>query len=361
MEKLAAAMFCAAALDHISGNHLKLGHSFLEGLSTIPQLLILMTGFMVLAPWIGNIAAPALSPFFSALGCDPSLPAGIVLGCDAGGAVLAEQLAVLPEAGLYNGMVLGTYLGCAVTCTIPLSLVNTQGHKRRAAVSGLLVAFAALPLSCVVTGLLCGFELQMILRNTWPVFIVSLTLLVLFRIYGEGITAVFRCLAFAVRGAALTGFVLAVIQETFGLAILPGLTSLDDVFPVICRIGTFLAGILPFLHIIQRMLDRPMSYIGKKLELSQPEVMGFILSLANSIPVLTTLEQMSPKGIMLNTAFLTIASFAVGDHLAFSLQFSPEIAIPLMTGKILCGGATLALAILTIPVFLPEEGTSVTS
>lgn len=354
MEKIAAAMFFIGALDYISGNRLKLGFSFREGLSTIPQLLILMTGFMALAPWIGGTVAPILSPFFTALGCDPSLLAGILLGCDAGGAVLAKQLAVRLDAGLYNGMVLGTYLGCAVTCSIPLALVNTQGVNRKAAVSGLLAAFVLLPFSCVFTGLLCGFSIGMMLANTWPVLVVSLTLFILFRIRGNEITALLGGLAFGMRGAALIGFSLALIQETFGWTILPGMTPLDDVFPIICHIGTFLAGILPFLGVIQRMLCRPMMSAGRRLGLSQEEMMGPILSLANSIPVLTTLDQMSPKGIMLNTAFLTIASFAVGDHLAFALQFSPEIAIPLMAGKIVCGGAALVLAFLTMPVFLPE-------
>lgn len=354
MEKIAVVMFCVGALDYISGDHLKLGGAFWEGLSTIPQLLILMTGFMVLAPWIGNTAAPVISPFFIALGCDPSLIAGIVLGCDGGGAVLAEQLALQPEAGLYNGMVVGSYLGCAVTCSIPLALVNTRGEHRRAAVSGLLAAFAAMPLSCVVTGMLCGFQLKMMLENTWPVLIISLVLLILFRARGEEMIAVFSGLAFVVRAVALTGFALAMLQELSGWTILPGITPLDSVFPIICRIGTFLAGVLPFLNMVRRMIGRPIASAGRRLRLNQEEVMGLILSLTNSIPVLTTLDRMTPRGVMLNTAFLTIASFALGDHLAFALQFSPEIAMPFMAGKIICGGATLALAVLAMPFFLPE-------
>lgn len=361
MEKIAVIMFCVGALDYIAGNHLNLGSAFWEGLSTIPQLLILMTGFMALAPWIGNTAAPVLSPFFTALGCDPSLIAGIVLGCDGGGAVLAERLAIRPEAGLYNGMVLGSYLGCAVTCSIPLALVNTRGNHRKAVVSGLLAAFATMPLSCAVTGTLCGFQIRMILANTWPVLIISLILLALFRIRGEEMIAVFSGLAFMVRAVALTGFTLSMIQEVFGWEILPGITSLDSVFPTICRIGTFLAGILPFLNVIQRIIDRPIESAGRKLGLNQEEIMGLILSLTNSIPVLTTLDNMTSRGIMLNTAFLTIASFALGDHLAFALQFSPEIAMPLVVGKIISGVATLALAILAMPFFLPEAGKQVSS
>lgn len=355
MGKIAAVMFCVGALDYALGNRLKLGDIFFEGISTIPPLLMLMTGFMALAPWIGSTAAPILTPFFTALGCDPSLIAGIFLGCDAGGAVLAEQLAVQPAAGLYNGMVLGAYLGCATTCSIPLALSNTRGDTQKAAVSGLLAAFVLLPPACIFTGLLCGFPIKVLAANTWPVLVASLVLMLLFLTCRKVAMAVFCGMALLVRGAALTGFSISVIQETFGWVILPGLMPLDQIFPVICRIGVFLAGILPLLAWIRGIVGGPIASAGQKLGLNQEEIMGFVLSLANSIPVLTSLGKMSPRGVMLNTAFLTVASFALGDHLAFSLQFSPEIALPLMLGKLISGGVVLAMAVLALPILLPEE------
>lgn len=346
MERFAALIFVIGAVDHLTGDRLKLGPEFRAAFSAIPELLLLMTGFMTLAPWIGDVIGPALSPFFVALGCDPSLLAGMILSSDGGAAVLAEQLALSPEAGLYNGMVVGSFLGCTVVCAIPLSLSSTHGESRKAAVDGLLIAFVILPLACVFTGLLCGFSLTLILSNTWPVLLMSLLLLLLFRFCGDKIVSLFAGISFAVRAIALAGFSLSVLQEAFGVTLLPGMAPLNEVFPVICRIGVFLAGILPFIALVRRVISVPLALAGKWLDIEPEAVMSLVLSAANSIPVLTTLEKLSLRGITLNTAFLTLASFAIGDHLAFALQYAPQTAVPLMLGKLLSGLAALGIAVL---------------
>ena len=52
MNFLAGIFFCFGALDYFCGNRFGIGESFLEGLKSITDLLLLMTGFMILAPWI---------------------------------------------------------------------------------------------------------------------------------------------------------------------------------------------------------------------------------------------------------------------------------------------------------------------
>ena len=106
-----------------------------------------MTGFMALAPWLGTHLAPVITPVFSAVGCDPSLFASLFLSCDAGGAVLAAQIAQEPAAGLYNGLIVAAFLGSTINGTIPLALGQLTGTKRAAAV---------LPVGCLLTGALCG-------------------------------------------------------------------------------------------------------------------------------------------------------------------------------------------------------------
>ena len=115
-----------------------------------------MTGFMALAPWLGTHLAPVITPVFSAVGCDPSLFASLFLSCDAGGAVLAAQIAQEPAAGLYNGLIVAAFLGSTINGTIPLALGQLTGTKRAAAVRGLFLGFLVLPVGCLLTGALCG-------------------------------------------------------------------------------------------------------------------------------------------------------------------------------------------------------------
>ncbi|SDX31261.1 ethanolamine utilization protein EutH [Eubacterium barkeri] len=346
MNAIAAVFFCLGAIDYLLNNRFGLGKAFREGLDAIVELLFLMTGFIALAPWLNNALAPVVGPFFKGIGCDPSLFAGMLLSCDSGGAVLGAAMASDATAGLYNGMVVGAFLGINVMITIPLVLENTRGSRQVFAVQGLLIGFLTLPVGCVITGLLAGIPVSIILANTWPVLAISLLLLVLFKVCGNRILSVFKGFSFFIRFIALGGFSISVVQEFLNFTILPGLTPLSEIFPVICHIGVFLAGILPFMALMRRLLKKPLGILASRLQINTTSMMGLIICAANPIPVMLDSDALDEKGCMLNVAFLTPACFAAGDFLAFSMQYYPPIAIPLMIGKLLTGllGLTLAFA-----------------
>lgn len=354
MELFSAVFFCIAAADYLAGDRLGLGGAFRQGFAAVIELLLLMTGFMALAPWIAVHISPVLSPAFTAVGCDPSLFASILLSCDAGGAVLAEQIALDPQAGLYSGMIVASFLGCTLNGTVPLALGSTQGTKRQAAVNGLLVGFLVLPAACLVTGLCCGMPLPMLLRNTWPVLAAAAVLLLLFRFCTKAVLPVFAGIAVAIRGLALFGFCVSVLQEAAGVVWLDSLTPLDEIFPVICRIAVFLSGILPFFTLVQRLLAKPLAALSARLRLQPQAITALVVTSANCIPTLLHLEDLDSRGITINTAFAVIASYTVGDFLAFCMQFAPYIALPMLAGRLLSGFAALLLAYRLLPVFYPE-------
>ena len=206
MAWISAVFFCLGAADTLLGDRLGLGSAFRQGFAAVVDLLLLMTGFMALAPWLGTHLAPVITPVFSAVGCDPSLFASLFLSCDAGGAVLAAQIAQEPAAGLYNGLIVAAFLGSTINGTIPLALGQLTGTKRAAAVRGLFLGFLVLPVGCLLTGALCGIPLSVLLHNTWPVLAVAALLLLLFKSGSSAIGPIFNGISLAVRGLTLFGF-----------------------------------------------------------------------------------------------------------------------------------------------------------
>ena len=307
MAWISAAFFCLGAADTLLGDRLGLGSAFRQGFAAVVDLLLLMTGFMALAPWLGTHLAPVITPVFSALGCDPSLFASLFLSCDAGGAVLAAQIAQEPSAGLYNGLIVAAFLGATINGTIPLALGHLTGTKRAAAVRGLFLGFLVLPVGCLLTGALCGIPLSVLLHNTWPVLAVAVLLL------------------------------------------LEGLTPLAEIYPVICSIGAFLAGILPFFAFVQRLLTAPLAKLAARLQLEPASITGLVVTSANCIPTLLSLDTLEERGITLNTAYAVVAAYSVGDFLAFTLQFSPAHALPMMAGRLLSGLLAVVLCLKTTP------------
>ena len=173
MAWISAVFFCLGAADTLLGDRLGVGNAFRQGFAAVVDLLLLMTGFMALAPWLGTHLAPVITPVFSAVGCDPSLFASLFLSCDAGGAVLAAQIAQEPAAGLYNGLIVSAFLGATINGTIPLALGQfTIGVTVRE----MAEAFTSLPNDGVMSKGRTGLEVQELLdranitanKNTIP-------------------------------------------------------------------------------------------------------------------------------------------------------------------------------------------------
>lgn len=131
--------------------------------------------------------------------------------------------------------------------------------------------------------------------------------------------------------------------------VLQGLTPLAEIYPVICSIGAFLAGILPFFAFVQRLLTAPLAKLAARLQLEPASITGLVVTTANCIPTLLSLDTLEERGITLNTAYAVVAAYSVGDFLAFTLQFSPAHALPMMAGRLLSGLLAVVLCLKTTP------------
>ena len=122
-----------------------------------------------------------------------------------------------------------------------------------------------------------------------------------------------------------------------------------EIYPVICSIGAFLAGILPFFAFVQRLLTAPLTKLAARLQLEPASITGLVVTPANCIPTLLSLDTLEERGITLNTAYAVVAAYSVGDFLAFTLQFSPAHALPMMAGRLLSGLLAVVLCLKTTP------------
>ena len=97
---MACFMVLGAADKAIFSGRFGYGEEFEKGLGAMGPLSMSMVGIMCAAPSIGAFLGPALTPFFTAIGSDPSVAACMVLGVDSGGLPLALALAKTHEAAM---------------------------------------------------------------------------------------------------------------------------------------------------------------------------------------------------------------------------------------------------------------------
>ena len=134
------------ALDRMFGSRLGLGKQFEEGILAIGALSLSMLGILTLAPVLARLLRPVLVPVYGFLGADPAMFAGSILANDMGGAPLAQELALTPEAGQFGGLIVGAMLGPTIVFTIPVGLGIIRAEDRPSLASGVLAGIITIPL-----------------------------------------------------------------------------------------------------------------------------------------------------------------------------------------------------------------------
>lgn len=339
-------------IDYLLGGRFGLGAEFEKGILSAGRLLMCMTGFLVLVPVIAQVLSPLVVPAFRAVKLDPSMLAGLLFANDSGGAALAMEMADDPDMGMFSGLIVGAMMGTTVMFFIPLTILNTSPDQREPAIYGMLAGIITIPVGCLAGGLAAGFSGGAVVYNTIPVLIIAVFLALMLLFCRNGIVKALSLFGNGILVLSTAGLVISSAQRLTGVCILPGMGPLDEVFSIVGNICIFLAGIFPMLHILQKMFSDPLHRAGDRIGINSASVAGFLLALANGIPVCELLKDMDDKGRMVNVAFLVSVSCVFGDHLAYTRQVAPAMCSAVMLGKLAGGISAAVLAMLLAPRLL---------
>lgn len=336
------------AADYATGGHFGLGKEFEQGILSSGRLLLCMAGFLVLAPVLARGLTPILAPALRAIHADPSLFAGTILANDSGGAILASEMADDPQAGAFNGLIVGSMLGVTIMFNIPMVLQCVKPEHRETGIYGLLVGIVTIPVGCVAGGMAGSFSLSVIVGNTAPVLVISLVLAAALIKIPLKTARLFQLLGNAVVAVSIFGLVCGGAKWLLGVELIPGLDPIEGAFSIVGGICVFLAGMFPCVAVIRRLLQTQFAQIGSKLGIQDNGVSGLLSSLVNGLPALSQLDEMDPLGRMLNTAFLVAGSCVFGDHLAYTAQAAPDMLFAVIVGKLAAGLSALGLTLILV-------------
>ena len=333
------------ALDRIFGNRLGLGEKFEEGFQAMGPLALGMTGMICLTPVLAQVLRPVIVPFFQALGADPAM-FGALLANDMGGYSLAMELAGSKEAGQLAGAIVASMLGCTLIFSIPVGLGLIEKEDAPYFSKGLLLGMVTIPVGDIVGGLAAGFPVGMVMQNILPVLIFAALLAVGILLAPQAMVR--GCLIFGkLIGMIITAALgAAAFTSLTGVTLIPGMADIREGLAPVMEIGIVLLGTFPVLSLLIKLLNKPLSAVGKKLGLDKTSTAGVIFSLATSVPVYPMMKQMNKKGIIVNTAWLVPATATFGDHLGFTAGVCPEMVGPMVAGKLAAGVLAVVLALL---------------
>jgi len=332
------------AVDRIFGCRLGIGKEFEKGILTMGPLALSMIGVIVLAPVLADVLRPVIVPAYRFLGADPAMFAGTILACDMGGGTLAMELTDDVRAAHLGGVLTGSMLGVTVVFTLPVSMGMVSERDRSFVAKGMLCGILTVPLGVFAGGLVAGFPIGMVLRNLLPIVLMSLLIaLGLWRAeramvrgfvwFGKGIVALIT-----------VGLVAAIVESITGVVVIPGMSPIDEGFRMVGDIAIVLAGALPMVFLLTKLLRKPLAAVGRRMHINDIAVAGLVASLANSIAMFDMIRDMDERGKVINMAFATSAAFVFGDHLGYTAGFAPSMIPALIVGKLIGGVSAVAVA-----------------
>lgn len=336
------------AADRIAGSRLGLGQKFEEGILAMGPLTLSMTGLLILTPAISRIFEPIIIPLFQKIGADPAMFAGMIFAIDMGGAPLAMEMTPDPAAAALGGIITASMLGATIVFTIPVALGIILKEDRRILAKGVLTGLITIPLGVVAGGLTAGFPVLMILKNVIPIAILSLIIAFGMWKWESAVIKGFTWFGKFIVSVSIFGLAVGIAQQVTGAELIKGTTELKDVFLIIGNIAILLAGAFPLVHLITRLLERKLVKAAHLLGVNQVSAAGFLVCLANSIPMFGMLKDMDDRGKVMNLAFAVSGAFVLGDHLGFTASYNQAVLAPMIVGKLTAGITAAILAYFTM-------------
>lgn len=356
------------AIDKIRGNKFGYGEKFDEGFLAMGPLAIAMIGVVAMAPVLRIVLQPFIAPVFELFGASPAMFAASLLANDMGGYPLAMELAEGDEAiGNFAGLILGSMMGATIVFSIPVALTIIKKEDQPYLACGVLVGMVSIPVGCFFGGLFMNLTstpiaFSSMLANLVPVIIIALLIVAGLWYKPARMMSGFQKFGSAVTILITAGTAFAVFQYQTGihlpllnLMVVPnsdGIVPLEEGIRIVGLIAIMLIGAFPLVHFISTRYAKPLSAAGKSIHLKKESSAGFVATIANNIPMFHMLENMDPRGKILNVAFAVGAAFLLGDHLGFTAGANSEMILPVVISKLTAGIVALIIGNFMAPLLL---------
>ena len=333
------------AADRMIGNKFGLGKEFEKGFNLLGPMALSMIGMITITPLIAYLLKPCFDGFYNLLGMDPSIIPASLLANDMGGDPLSREIMKDEKLGVLHALVTSSMMGCTISFTIPYALGVVKQERHKELFLGILCGLVTIPLGCFAAGLLMGIPVLALIYNLLPLLVVSGVLAAGLLLIPKVMVKIFSALGVAMRVIITAGLILGVFQELTGIILISHLDSIWTGADVCFRAAMTLAGAFPFMYVVSRLLKKPLSALGKKLQINDTAAMGLISTIVSNAPTLEMVNRMDAKGAVLNSAFLVPAAFVLGGHLAYTVSIDANYVFPMVLGKLVAGVTSLFVAL----------------
>ncbi len=332
------------ALDRIFGNKLGLGAEFERGATFFSVVIVNCIGMIVLAPLFSYLLSPILSLMTGML--DPSTFVGMLLANDMGAAPLSAEIANGELVGKYNGLIVSSMLGATVSYTIPYSLGIVKKEKHDDLLLGILYGIVTVPVGSFVGGLILGVPILVLLVNLIPLVLITVLIVIGLIKIPTVCTKIFKVLGVVMKILITFGLALGVFHFLTGVKLIPQIGDFSEAVWVAIDSGCVIMGALPLIYAITKILNKPLTALGKLLGVNPTSTVGLFSTLISNTTTFGIMNNMDRRGTIVNSAFAVSGAFVFAGHLAFTIAFSPDCLLAMIVGKLTAGILAIILALI---------------
>ncbi len=333
------------ALDRILGNRFGLGKEFERGFQLLGPMALSMIGMIVIAPALGVWLSPFFEAFYRLLRIDPSIIPASLFANDMGGTPLAMEIMKNKDVGMFNALVVSSLMGAVISYTIPFGagIVNKSQHKEL--FFGFLCGIVAIPVGCFVSGIVIGINFGALLLNLLPLIIISAIIVIGLIFFPTGTVKVFRIFGYFMMALITVGLMLGMFTAVTGIVVSEHFASIYEGGEICFAAAITLAGAFPLMAIISRLLNKPMSAIGRRLGINSTSAVCLLPNLVTNATTFGMMRDMDKKGLVLNSALTVTVAFTFGSHLGFTTAHDSNYVLPMIVAKLVAGICSLILAL----------------
>lgn len=346
----------------------EIGQQFLNGIYSIGPIFLPVAGIMAASPYITAFVSRVFGTVFSFFGADPAIAATTFIAVDMGGYQLADTLAQSRESWIM-AMITGFMAGATIVFSIPVALKMLDKSDRRYLALGTMAGFLTIPVGVFTGTLICyftnpvvredistaevstyqlHFEFAEIIFNLIPLTLICLMIAVGlfyipqkmikgFIVFGKIMDSLLRLVFVFCVIEYFTGFFTSIFGSWGFEPIIADEDDINRALEVSGYIGIMLCGAFPLVYVIKRYLSKPLSILGNKFGLSLDATAGLLAGAANVLALFALIKDMKPEDKVKTIAFSVTSAFLIGDHLAFTANFQPNMILPVMFGKLFAG------------------------
>jgi len=163
--------------------------------------------------------------------------------------------------------------------------------------------------------------------------------------FPEKMVAFFQKLSKGLKVIINIGLVVGTVIYLLGIET-PYLTPVTEGMMVVVNITLALLGSLPFAKLLQVILAKPLSAVGKKLRIEDSACVGILVGLVSAVPVFIMMNDMDHRSRIVLSTFLIDGMAILGAHLAYAAANAPQVTGALLVCKAVAAVVGIVIACL---------------